>query len=589
MERGSITAKAISAGVSLAIGLGIAAHSKEAKADDTLKQLTPITTAEDVYNSNHWNQSIVADYFDVLHPEDKDKYLYLGLPIEWWLQGNASLKENWERSNDFYEIKTGVPAWIINGISKEQQPGNSSDTIGLKVIPEGIKTAKQYAQLEIISEKENVYTLKVTGRNEELNKRANLNINLIVFKREVNCENNHDFDRTTILKRVAAKYPLGALGKRIKLENDRTVTCNLGLINIPKTEQNQCQMVAFVQDMKTKEILAAGYTEMVDGQTALFNWDNLPECTLENVQDILKCPSPEIGGIDDRKRLLKNLPQYQDKIGLKEKVFAVQQAKDLKYLSLQLDYTANEAQIYQVLAASLNPELKDKAVFKYDPKNNQVDITFSQPINGDQKLFSFFIKINQPTVDGVKNEDNSNDKLERFINSVNFKMRNFAAYDSHYNLIKYQLREQKNYFPVRMCTIANPFDLDKNTWIENKDLDLLLAVFGSKKGDRDWKEEYDVYQEGVSAGRIDLADVLAMFKEIREQDKLKAEIKAANPKANLPELEIEINKILPPIRLTNNEAANEKAIGLWLKKREAYQDTIKKIKEIRKMEELQAV
>ncbi len=577
IEKGSIGAKAISAGVSLAVGLGIATASKEAKAEDTVKQLTPITAAMDSYVANRWNQSIIADYHDVLYPENKDKYLYLGLPYHFSLQGDASLKENNDLV-DFYNL-TLCPAWVINGKPNIAVP----DTIGLQLIPEGIKTAKQYAQFEIISEKENVYTLKVTGINEELNKRANLNINLIVFQKEVNCKNNKDVDRTRILKRVAYKYPLGALGKRIKLENGQTVSNNLGLINIPSVIQNQCQMVAFLQDMNTKEILAAGYTEMVDGETALFNWDNLPECTLENVQDILKAPSPEIGGLDDRERLLKNLPQYLDKTGLKEKVFAVQKAKDLKYLSLQLDYTANESQIYEVLAASLNPELKDKAVFNYNPKNNQVDITFTEPINGDKKLFSVFIKINKPTVDGVKNEDSSNDKIERFVNSVNFKMREFSARDSQNNLIKYQLREQKNYFPVRMCTIENPFDLKKNANIDKEDLDLLLTVFGSQEGDKDWNAEYDVYKEGVSSCRIDIADVTAIIKEIHEQDNLREAIKAANPQAKLPELEIQIEKIMPPFQLTKNEAINEQTISLWLEKRQAYQETIQKIKEMRNL------
>ncbi len=580
IEKGSIGAKAISAGVSLAVGLGIATASKEAKAEDTVKQLTPITTAEEVYCSDHWSQTVVANYFDILHPEDRNKYLYLGLPLTQGLQGNrlqgnASLNENDYRSDLYREPL--IPTWVINGVADDHEPRPWSNTIGLTLIPEGIKNAKQYAQFEIIQEKDNFYTLKAAGINEELNKRKNLNVNLIVFKQEVNCQNNQDLLRTTILKRVAYKYPLGALGKKVKLENGKTALQNFSL-NIPKTEQNQCQMVAFIQDMKTKEILAAGYTEMVSGETALFNWDNLPECTLENVQEAIKYE-----GIGDLGRLLKNLPQYRDKIGLKEKVFSVQKSKDLKYLSLQLDYTDTEAQIYQVLAASLNSELKDKAVFNYNPKNNQVDITFTEPINGDKKLFSVFIKINKPTIDGFKEEHGYIHK------DVPFKMKNFYARDSQKNLIKYQLREQKNCFPVRMCTIENPFDLKKNANIGKEDLDLLLTVFGSQEGDKDWKAEYDVYKEGVSQGRIDIADVTAIIKEIHEQDKLREAIKAANPQAQLPELEIQIEKIMPPFQLTKNEAINEQTISLWLEKRQAYQETIQKIKEMRKTGELQAV
>lgn len=516
LEKGSISSKAVAAGLSVAIGLGVSARLKEAKADDTLKQLIPITTAKKVYEANHWSQVIVADYFDVLHPEDKDKYLYLGLPsvILSHLQGDASLKENNDRA-DFYRVVM-VPKWAINGIVSQDK---FTDTGGLKFIPEGIKTAKQWANLEISQEKENFYTLQLTGANEELNKRKNLNVNLIAFREEVNCNNNKDAHRTRILKRVAYKYPLGALGKRIELEKGKIALQKFNL-NIPPSDQNLCKLVAFVQDMNTKEILAAGWCEMIDGQTALFNWDNLPECTVD-LKDIGKYT-----GVDDLGRKLPNYPQYQDKTGLKEKVFYVQKAKDLKYLSLQLDYTDTEAQIYQVLAAGLNPELKDKAIFQYRPKDNKVDITFTQPINGDQELFSFFIKINKPRVDGV--EDTPWRGEATVINSVNFKVKEFYAYDAKYNLIKYQLREQKNYFPVRMCTIVNPLDFNSDTWVNQKDLEEIGKRFGSREGDKDFEAKYDVNQSGTSQNRVDILDVLDTIREVNDQAKLEERIKKLN-------------------------------------------------------------
>jgi len=96
----------------------------------------------------------------------------------------------------------------------------------------------------------------------------------------------------------------------------------------------------------------------------------------------------------------------------------------------------------------------------------------------------------------------------------------------------------------------------------------MKQVKKSKTSLKDWKAEYDVYKEGISNGRIDIADVVAMIKEIQEQDKLRAAIKAANPQAQLPELEIQIEKIMPPFQLTKNEAINEQTIGRWLEKRQ---------------------
>ena len=74
---------------------------------------------------------------------------------------------------------------IINGILYRY----SKDTAGLQLIPEGISTVKQYADSRLAREG-NVYT-KITGTNEELNKRANINLNL-TFSNEVNCTNNQD-------------------------------------------------------------------------------------------------------------------------------------------------------------------------------------------------------------------------------------------------------------------------------------------------------------------------------------------------------------------------------------------------------------
>jgi len=175
------------------------------------KPLEPITTAEDFYEDN-WNQSIIFDYFDVLQPENKDKYLYLGLCTWDKMKNYSFLKQNPERAK-FYQIKN-VPSYVVNGYYDKNK--RFYDTEGLKWITEGIKKAKQYASMEIKQVQDDNYLFKITGTDKRLNGKK-LNVNLLVLKNEVNCDNNKDDFRTRILKRVAYQYVYkDAMGYQIR-------------------------------------------------------------------------------------------------------------------------------------------------------------------------------------------------------------------------------------------------------------------------------------------------------------------------------------------------------------------------------------
>jgi hypothetical protein len=468
------------------------------------KTLTPVATAEDIYESNHWNQSIISEYYDAINPNDIGKYLYIGLPSDIGLKGDYSSPQNNGRA-DFYKIEN-IPSWAWEGKVHEY----STDTAGLQIIKKELVNVNQFAKIELSYEQEGFYTVKVTGTDDRINNKSIL-MNAIVLKDEVNCDNNKDGFRTRILKRVAYQYAFEkSLGMLTKVQNGKSITQNFD-IDITKYEQAKCKILVFGQDRTTGEMYFSGYTDMVDGKAALFNIDNLPSATLD-LKDIAKYTN-----IDKMELEMFNKPEYREKIGYEKKAISVTDAKDLKYLSLQLDYTATEAQIYQVLTAGLNPELKDKATLKYNKEKNQVDVTFADPINGDKLLFYFYIKINKATTEIFPDENGNGCK------SVNFKFREFYAYDSNHNLIKYDLRDQKTCFPVRMCTIPNPSDFNGDTNLNSKDLALMFERFGTRKGDILYDPKFNVDDTGVK-DRIDLLDVLKLNQEISEQEKLQKEI-----------------------------------------------------------------
>lgn len=149
----------------------------------------------------------------------------------------------------------------------------------------------------------------------------------------------------------------------------------------------------------------------------------------------------------------------------------------------------------------------------------------------------------------------------------------------------------QKYYPNQLNIKENPLDLinKSKASIDNEDLDLLIGIFGSQEGDKNWKPEYDIYKEGVSNGRIDIGDVLVMLKAVEEQYKLVAEIKAANPNAVLPEMSIEVERLLAPIQLTGNKFIDERAVRTWLQKRDIYKETFERVKELRKTGTLTAM
>ncbi len=104
----------------------------------------------------------------------------------------------------------------------------------------------------------------------------------------------------------------------------------------------------------------------------------------------------------------------------------------------------------------------------------------------------------------------------------------FYAYDSKNNLIKYNIRQQKNYFPVRMCITPHPSDFNGDAKINETDLFLLIKKFGTRKGDKDYHERYNICDIGFSKDRIDILDIVRQNREIITQERLQKEINAAN-------------------------------------------------------------
>jgi hypothetical protein len=553
--------KTIATTLSVVAGASISLHNPEKSlAQSSEIPMTPITTTEDIYKSSRWNQNVISQYYNILLTYNNSLYQYLGMPLQWFNYVNdGSVKDNEERYN-YYEL-VYVPEYAINGILNIDKYNH--DFMGFKFIQKGIETKKQYADFTLRPNEKCFYTLKVTGVNDQLNENKNLNLNAIVLKREVMCDDNKDIFNTTILKQIAYKYPLDALGEKIQIKNEQVVEKQLDL-GIHNNEKAMCGLVAFIQDMKTKEIIAASYADLTPEKTALFNIDHLPETTLDNIEKVKNFTTIRQANIE-----MDNKKEYQEQIGLRQKVISVTDVQNLRHLDIQLDYTDAEAQIYDVLGAGLSDELQDKAKLTYDPQEHRVTIKFNEPLNGNHDIFSFFIKIKKETINGM-------DSRQYDTKDVNFKWKTFSAQDSEFNTIKYELREQKNCYPVRMVTIDNPLDFNDDKVINEKDIQEFLPAFGVTDKDNNYINKYDIYPQNIKEGtqgdgRIDVQDLYLLVKEISEQEALAQKIKEINPDFIYPTDESikaqvvgQTCQLLPPLQLSEDQELNIEAINDYL-------------------------
>jgi hypothetical protein len=410
-------------------GANIGLHNPEKSLAQTSEiPMTPITTVEDFYVVDKWGQQIISQYYNILYPFDEGEYRYLGMPL-----GNGYkhpvCRESYYRMC-FYEIDW-IPAYAINGINKAQSKSDEWNTFfGLQVIKKGIETKQQYADFTLKVDKNGLYSLKIIGIDDRLNNIKNLNLNAIVLKREVNFTDIDDSFNTTILKQIAYRYPMDILGEKFQIKNKQIAEKHLNL-GIKDNEKAMCGLVAFLQDMDTGEMVAASYTDLTSDTPAFFNIDHLPNCTVDNIEKVKKFTS-----LSEIRTQFTNKKEYQEQIGLQQKVISVTNAKDLRHLILELDYTEHEAQVYDVLGAALCEELQDKAILTYDPQEHCVIVTFSESLNGNHDIFNFFIKINTNTQNGIKLRKEYDEK-DLLIYSTNFKFKNFTAEDYDFNTIPF--------------------------------------------------------------------------------------------------------------------------------------------------------
>jgi len=339
--------------------------------------------------------------------------------------------------------------------------------------------------------------LETKGILPEIN-RKKLNLGIMVYHDWKSVNITDDTGRTITTQRyLINSYPNGPIGSPVSIEYGKSIKQSITFSNISNTDSNMMGAIFYAMDMTTNKIISAAQYRFAKEQSpAYFNWNNWPK----NMYALSE---------EEEKKCYKQT-------GLGEMKFSVTNAKDLKYLSFEIAKNANEKQMYEILTAKLGENINvDK--YEYNKDTRKVSVTFKNPLNGDFELFSYITKF-------LKSD---------LTYSSSYKVKNFIALNSKNESVFYDINDIKKYCPVQLLIDIHPCDFNGDAKIdERNDLALLLKRFGTRLGDKDYQEKYNIVNTGFSKDRVDIADICKFNLELNKQEKLQKIVDEANKKTN---------------------------------------------------------
>lgn len=364
-------------------------------------------------------------------------------------------------------------------------------------ISTAISNQKEYLQFAVIPIDENSLTLEVKGLLSDVNNKRYLHLNAIIYR---DWAPLNIFDElglnTTTQRYLIQSYPLGPLGSPITIKQGSTVQQKIVLGSVPQKDRNMMGIIFFVQDMETKEVLNASlFSFAKEEEPAYFNWNHWPK----SIVDLTQRPRTP-------------LPEYVKLTGLGEMKLSVTNAKDLKYLAFEIarNTTRNERgeivdedPVYEILASIVNKNLSVEK-FSFDRSTRRTTIEFNPPLNGNADLVSLVTRF-------IKSDPTQ---------SSSYKIKDFQALNSNKESIFYDVNDIKRFFPVQLVIHENPLDFNKDTQVDDQDLNLLVASFGTQRGDKKFQPRFNIDITGFSKNRIDIGDVLKMIQAVNDQKRL---------------------------------------------------------------------
>lgn len=445
-------------------------------AEDKIMNLQSITLVEHVFIGTYDTSEDIIENAKILNGEEN--FLLISLPHR-FNEPILSTSDTQYRGDLYCQPIQAIPVIAVDGVVDPRDKDSTSHWP--EVIKTGIKNHSNMADFSLQLLPSGQYQINALGKSDELSKYKKLALTVILYQDWVTCAwDNGD----TTVRNLARKFPMGAWGQYVNIKKDQLVVNRFDIV-IPDEYRNLYGIVALLQDLETNKIFASSYGRLADVEKpAYFSWNNWPKATydLENQ---------------------KLLDLYFLKTGVSEMVFMVKNANDLKLIQLELDYRDAEKSVYDILGCVVNPELKQISTLTFDLEKKKINIYFSEPIIGDKKLFSLVVHW----------------KKQNLETSSNFKVKSFYAYNSKNNVVCFDLNDIRQYYPNMLLITTNPLDFNEDSWIDDKDLLLMIPHFGFENGEKDYDPKFDINQTDQKK-RIDILDILSLISEVNLQDSL---------------------------------------------------------------------
>lgn len=409
---------------------------------------------------------------------EDDSFLLLSLPHR-FNDNVLSTVETQTRGDYYCQPVDAIPVIAVNGIVDPRDKDTSNHWP--EVIKKGIQTNPNMANFTYKRLSTGQFEITANGTNDELANIQNLYMNVIFFQDWVPCDwSNGD----TTIRNLARNFPLGIMGKKVKLQNLRKDLAVFDA-NIPEEYLNMYGFVALIQDMDTYKIYSSAYHRFSDtDKPAYFQWNSWPKSTY-----------------DLEKKTIFDTSIINT--GITKMTWNVKNAKDLKLIQLEFNYSSEEKEVYDILGCEIMEDLKGKSIFSYDPESKKVKVVFDQPVNGDKEIFSFIVHW----------------KKDNMETSSSFKIKSLVADNTKSNSIYFDINDIKKYFPNMLFVQTNPLDFDIDGWVNNSDLTILMSQFGMIGKDPNFDPKYDIEQSDLGK-RIDMRDVTFLINVINRQEKL---------------------------------------------------------------------
>ncbi len=528
-------AKVISALLTLATASGISFSTKKSSAENTNTNIPNTQLGEFITKSNADNKIPSLDKEMYINNINSDAFFIIRISTKYSGNQDTTANEITNKRAEYYLLTEPnahnlSPQLVFNGKSGNEFNNNVPEKDWNALIKYTKENPQQQGKFSIKEiERNKKFEIEFITDKKELFNNGNYSITVIAYEDwvNVNAENGE-----RIYENIFLEAPWGPLGINQKISKDGIISKTITFSNSKLSERNRKQagFVVFLQnsnmkDKNAKQIIAAGLCRFAELDNQKYpikgQWNNRPYPAIEYGKGRVFPDAEEKTGLQKMDLYLENL-----------------NGKNLKEIKFNIFQNDWDDDWYEVLAGQLNPELKGKADFKFDPKDKSVTVTFKEAFNPTEKtkiftLFEHLKKVDRET-------------------SYGQKISNISMKDDKGNLIyaDWSDIDLTRAAPDQRNNIPNPTDLDSDTWVGPEDEQIIMDEFGKMKGDKDWTAETEKCDLNKD-GRIDTADLaeFELAKDGRVDNYKRAKIVFETNPGSLPtEIQDEIEKDLKKLQ-----------------------------------------